>query len=98
MSSRFMLRMVLEAGVSRIEGSRGGRFAKIASLNVMSSLVLDLRPPIACLTLSRDVIGAAEIGDLASACESLAGDESVRVSPRCSSAASTATHACSAPK
>ena len=53
-------------------------FAKIASLNVMSSLVLDLRPPIACLTLARDLIGAAEVRDLVSACESLAADETVR--------------------
>jgi enoyl-CoA hydratase len=53
-------------------------FAKIASLNVMSSLMLDLRPPIACLTLARDLIGAAEVRDLAGACESLASDDSVR--------------------
>ena len=55
------------------------RFAKIASLAAMSSLTLDIRPPIARLTLVRDVIGSAEIGDLASACEAIAGDDSVRV-------------------
>ena len=54
------------------------RFAKIASLAAMSSLTLDIKPPIARLTLVRDVIGSAEIGDLASACEAIAGDDSVR--------------------
>ena len=54
------------------------RFAKIASLAAMSSLTLDITPPIARLTLARDVIGPAEIGDLASACEAIAGDDSVR--------------------
>ncbi|HEY5639048.1 MAG TPA: enoyl-CoA hydratase/isomerase family protein [Dehalococcoidia bacterium] len=45
----------------------------------MSSLTLDIKPPIARLTLGRDLLGPAEIGDLASACEALGGDESVRV-------------------
>ena len=54
------------------------RFAKIASLTAMSSLTLDIKPPIARLTLARDVIGPAEIGDLASACEAIGGDDSVR--------------------
>ena len=54
------------------------RFAKIASLTAMSSLSLDIKPPIARLTLARDVIGPAEIGDLVSACEAIAGDDSVR--------------------
>jgi len=44
----------------------------------MSSLTLDINPPLARLTLVRDVIGAAEIGDLASACEAIAGDDNVR--------------------
>ena len=54
------------------------RFARIVSLAAMSSLTLDIRPPIAWLTLVRDVIGSAEIGDLASACEAIAGDDRVR--------------------
>ncbi len=54
------------------------RFAKIASLAAMSSLTLDINPPLARLTLVRDVIGASEIADLASACEAIAGDDSVR--------------------
>ncbi|MCH7618043.1 MAG: enoyl-CoA hydratase/isomerase family protein [Chloroflexi bacterium] len=45
----------------------------------MSSLKLDINPPIARLTLVRDVIGAAEIAELASACEAIAGDDNVRV-------------------
>ncbi len=44
----------------------------------MSSLTLDIRPPTARLTLGRDLIGPAEIGDLASACEALGADETVR--------------------
>lgn len=53
-------------------------FAKIASLTAMSSLTLDIKPPIARLTLGRDVIGPAEIGDLASASEAIGVDDSVR--------------------
>jgi enoyl-CoA hydratase len=45
----------------------------------MSSLTLDIKPPVARLTLGRDVIGPAEIGDLASAAEAIGGDDSVRV-------------------
>lgn len=45
----------------------------------MSSLTLDIKPPIARLTLGRDVIGPAEIGDLASATEAIGAEESVRV-------------------
>ena len=45
----------------------------------MSSLTLDIKPPIARFTLGRDVIGPAEIGDLASACEAIAADDVVRV-------------------
>ncbi len=55
------------------------RFARIVSLTAMSSLTLDIKPPIARLTLARDVIGPAEIGDLASACNAIGGDDSVRV-------------------
>ena len=44
----------------------------------MSSLTFDINPPLARLTLVRDVIGAAEIDGLASACEAIAGDDSVR--------------------
>jgi enoyl-CoA hydratase len=43
----------------------------------MSSLTLDIRPPLARLTLARDLLGAAEVRDLASACESLASEEAV---------------------
>lgn len=44
----------------------------------MSSLTLDIHPPVARLTLARDVIGPAEIRDLASVCEAIAADDSVR--------------------
>ncbi|MEX1195683.1 MAG: enoyl-CoA hydratase/isomerase family protein [Dehalococcoidia bacterium] len=45
----------------------------------MSSITLDLKPPIAGLTLSRDLVGPAEIRDLSSFCEREATDERVRV-------------------
>ena len=54
------------------------QFAKIASLTAMSSLTFDIKPPIARLTLARDLIGPVEIGELATACEAIAGDDSVR--------------------
>ena len=44
----------------------------------MSSLTLDIRPPIARLRLGRDVIGPAETRDLASVCDAIADDETVR--------------------
>jgi len=64
--------------VARRMSSVSAQFAKIASLTAMSSLTLDIKPPIARLMLARDVIGLAEIGELASACEAIAGDDSVR--------------------
>ena len=44
----------------------------------MSGIMLDIRPPIAWLTLARDLIGPAEMRDLASAVESEATEDSVR--------------------
>ena len=53
-------------------------FAKIGSLTAMTSLKLEIKPPIARLTLARDVIGPAEIAELASACEAIGANDSVR--------------------
>jgi enoyl-CoA hydratase len=44
----------------------------------MSNIVLDIRPPIAWITLAGDLIGPDEVRDIASACESEASEEGVR--------------------